>query len=62
MIIKRRCDVCGTPYEAKRAASRFCGDVCRKRATRGAPLAVLAEVDDEPTAPGGTVAAGGARG
>ncbi len=58
MIIKRRCDVCGSPYEAKRAASKFCGDVCRKRATRGAPLAVL-EVDADPVTEGtaGTVAA-----
>ncbi len=58
MITNRRCDVCGAPYEAKRAASKYCGDVCRKRATRGAPLAVL-EVDADPAvemAPG-TVAA-----
>ena len=58
MIINRRCDVCGVPYEAKRAASKYCGDVCRKRATRGAPLAVL-EVDADPAVgpAGGTVAA-----
>jgi len=58
MITNRRCDACGTPYEAKRPSSRFCGDVCRKRATRGAPLAVL-EVDADPAAEvtAGTVAA-----
>ena len=37
MIINRRCDVCGVRYGAQRASSRFCGDVCRKRASRGAP-------------------------
>ncbi len=57
MITNRRCDACGTPYEAKRPSSKFCGDVCRKRATRGAPLAVL-EVDADPAAEmAGTVAA-----
>ena len=58
MITKRSCDVCGEQYEAKRPSSRFCGDVCRKRATRGAPLAVL-EVDADPAAEvtAGTVAA-----
>ena len=61
MIIKRRCDECGSPYEAKRAGSRYCGGACRARATRlgGVPtsLAVI-EDDDEPTAPAGdTVAA-----
>jgi len=60
MIIKRRCDLCGAPYEAKRPGSRFCGGACRARASRlgGVPasLAVL-EVDDEPSAPGDTVAA-----
>ncbi len=57
MIINRRCDACGTPYEAKRPSSKFCGDVCRKRATRGAPLAVI-EVDADPAAEmAGTVAA-----
>ncbi len=60
MIIKRRCDVCGKPYEAKLSSSRFCGGTCRARASRmgGVPasLAVLKQ-DDEPTSPSGTVAA-----
>ena len=56
MIIKRRCDVCGSPYEAQRASSRFCGDVCRKRAARlGGVTVPLAVAGGEPA--GGTVAA-----
>ena len=57
MIIKRRCDVCGEQYEAQRASSRYCGDVCRKRATRGAPVAVLEQVDEPTAPPAGTVTA-----
>jgi len=56
MITKRRCDACGTQYEAQRA-SRFCGDVCRKRASR---LGGVPAVTDPPPAgvsPAGTVAA-----
>lgn len=30
----RPCDSCGAPYEAIRRRSRFCGDTCRRRATR----------------------------
>jgi len=60
MIIKRRCDSCGSLYAAQRASSKFCSTACRVRSSRmGAvtlPLAVL-EQDDEPTVPGGTVAA-----
>jgi len=59
MIIKRRCDVCGSPYEASRPSSKYCGTACRMRASRlGGTLApaVLEDVD-EPPAPGGTVAA-----
>jgi len=60
MIIKRRCDVCGEPYEAKRESSRYCGGACRTRATRlGGVPASLAVLDDEPepSAPGGAVGA-----
>lgn len=32
--MKRPCDSCGRPYDAKRASSRFCSDTCRKRAQR----------------------------
>lgn len=32
--MKRQCDVCGTPYEAKRATSRYCSARCRTTATR----------------------------
>jgi len=59
MIIKRRCDLCGAPYEAKRPGSKFCGGACRARASRlggVTPLAVL-EQADEPSAPGDTTAA-----
>lgn len=34
--MQRPCDVCGTPYEAKRPSSKFCSGTCRKRAQRGA--------------------------
>ena len=30
----RDCDRCGAPYEAQRAASRFCSDTCRKMAAK----------------------------
>lgn len=32
--MERACDVCGVAYVAKRAASRYCGERCRKRAQR----------------------------
>jgi len=56
MIINRRCDVCGAPYEAQRSSSRFCGDVCRKRASR---LGGVTAVTDPPAVEmvAGTVAA-----
>ena len=61
MIIKRRCDMCGAPYVARRSSSRYCGGTCRGRASRlggMTPLAVLEVDDDEPTAqPAATVAA-----
>lgn len=45
--MERPCDICGEAYEAKRPASKYCSDTCRKRASRGAvatpeaPIAVL---------------------
>jgi hypothetical protein len=42
----RPCDSCGTPYEAKRAASRFCSSRCRVRSSRSPAKAV-----DAPAAP-----------
>lgn len=32
--MRRHCDACGKPYEAKRERSRFCGDTCQKRSRR----------------------------
>jgi hypothetical protein len=32
--MRRNCDWCGKVYTAHRAASRFCGDTCRKRNLR----------------------------
>ena len=34
--MERSCDICGGAYEAKRPNSKYCGDTCRKRASRGA--------------------------
>ena len=48
----RPCDVCGTPYEAKRATSRYCSPTCRVRKSRGAEVVPLPAVDSEkPTEP-----------
>ena len=33
--MERSCDVCQTPYEAKRPASRYCSPRCRQRSARG---------------------------
>jgi hypothetical protein len=32
--MRKPCAVCGTPFEAKRPAAKFCGDRCRQRAHR----------------------------
>lgn len=37
----RPCDVCGTPYEAKRATSKYCSPTCRVRKSRGAEVVEL---------------------
>lgn len=33
--MERSCDVCGEPYQAKRATSRYCSTRCRTRSSRG---------------------------
>jgi len=61
MIIKHRCDSCGSPYEAQRASSKYCGTACRMRASRSGGVTPLAaaplEQADEPTESARTVAA-----
>ena len=61
MIIKRRCDSCGSPYAAQRASSKFCGTACRVRASRSGGVTPLSaaplEQADEPAPADGTVAA-----
>lgn len=32
--MKRKCDVCGKEYEAKRKTSKYCSNTCRSRASR----------------------------
>jgi hypothetical protein len=59
--MQRPCDVCETPYEAKRATSKYCSDKCRVAASRGAvtkhaepenvaaaPISSLPEPEDAP--------------
>ena len=51
--MQTNCDACGDPFEAKRAAAKYCGDRCRKRAQRqpkGKPkgATVVALVPTEP--------------
>lgn len=36
----RNCEACGSAFEAKRKAARFCTDACRKRASRGQVIAM----------------------
>lgn len=43
--MRRSCDSCGKPYEAKRKASRFCSDTCRKRNQR-TPAQPLTPIED----------------
>lgn len=51
--MRRSCDACGKPYEAKTVRSRFCTDLCRKRGGRGvrAP-AVVVELPASPVVEG----------
>lgn len=41
----RTCEVCGKHYTAKRAAAKYCGDTCRKRAQRGMSIVAAQEPD-----------------
>ncbi len=43
--MKRKCNSCGNEYEAKRPASKYCGDTCRKRGSR----AGSADIAEMPT-------------
>lgn len=53
--MRRSCDHCGEPYEAKNSKSRYCGQQCRQRAHRAGlshPKGVrpaVVEVADEST-------------
>lgn len=40
--MKRSCDACQIPYEARRASSRFCSARCRQRAQRSPVAAFMA--------------------
>ena len=58
----RNCDQCGKVYQAKRPSSRYCSDLCRKRAQRSPqilmPLTAVPLVPlFVPTLSGGTVEA-----
>lgn len=55
--MQRSCDVCGVPYEAKRASSRYCSTRCRTRASRGqvVPLAQRPTPTPVPAAAAGAV-------
>jgi hypothetical protein len=50
--MKRNCDVCQIPYQARRASSRFCSARCRQRAQRSpstswrAPVAAIVKPGD----------------
>lgn len=46
--VLRNCDMCGRPYEAKSARSRFCSDLCRVRRSRGAAPPPSAEEPESP--------------
>lgn len=62
--MRKSCGVCGNSFEAKRAAAKYCGEVCRKRAQRqpggvkAADVAPTPPAADEPSPePGPTAAA-----
>lgn len=50
--MRRSCDSCGKPYEAKTSRSKFCGTTCRVRSSRGAhaPAEVTTLPDRTPDA------------
>ena len=42
----RNCEACGSSFDAKRKAARFCSDACRKRVARGQVIAMPAKTND----------------
>lgn len=42
--MRKSCAVCGEPFEAKRAAAKYCGDRCRQRAHRSPEAASESKV------------------
>jgi hypothetical protein len=55
--MQRACDSCQVVYEAKRRASRFCSERCRKRAQRGHVVALPATEPERPAESSGLRAA-----
>ena len=54
--MERNCDVCGEPYQAQRATSKYCSTRCRTRASRGAEKVVpLARKASAPCGDAGSV-------
>jgi hypothetical protein len=49
--MERSCAVCGKPYEAKTAKSRFCGATCRSRAHRAGGSGEVRELRPAPARP-----------
>lgn len=50
--VSKTCAVCGAGFEAKRAAAKYCGERCRKRAQRrpgGTKAVKVLELPAEPT-------------
>lgn len=47
--MQKSCEFCGKPFNAQRAAARFCSDTCKKRRQRaGTPSLSLAPVNGDP--------------
>jgi hypothetical protein len=44
--VRKQCDACDRPFEAKRASARFCSPACRKRNQRAAAKANLSVVKE----------------
>jgi len=55
--MQRQCAVCQREFQAKRASARYCGNACRQRAHRAAPLKVAKSQDANASADSPTVAA-----
>lgn len=50
LTLLRNCDSCGVEYLAKRAASKYCSDTCRKRGSRS-PAKPRPETERAPLPP-----------